>query len=122
MWRCLIPLVLVACSDSGTPATPDAATQSDGNGGNACLVKASYGAVGAVTGTAMMGQSTLSATLDAGPPRDAFFIKLVTGKGAFGFGLTPGDYTISGADASYNTCGLCVNIIADIVTGSGPSK
>ncbi len=123
MWRRLIPLVVVVgCSDDTDPLVlPDASATADATS-NACLVKDSYGAVGAVTGTATNGPNTLSATIDAGPPRDAFFINLKTGKGVFAFGLTPGDYTISGAEAGYTTCGLCVNIIADIVAGSGPSK
>jgi hypothetical protein len=69
-----------------------------------------------------MGANTLSATLEAGPPRDAFFLKLVAGKGVFASSVAPGTYTIAGADAGYLTCGLCVHIIADIVSGSGPSK
>lgn len=28
----------------------------------------------------------------------------------------------TGADATFNDCGVCTNIIADIVTGSGPQK
>ena len=87
-----------------------------------CLIKGNFGAVGSITGTATMGANTLSATLDPGPPRDALFIKLVTGKGVFAGGVAPGTYNIAGVDTGYNTCGLCVHIIADIVTGQGPSK
>ncbi|NVB80788.1 MAG: hypothetical protein HOV81_20495, partial [Kofleriaceae bacterium] len=79
-----------------------------------------YGDVGPLSVTASMGGIT--ATLDAGPPRDTFFVKLVAGKGAFAGGVAPGTYTIAGADASYLDCGLCVHIIADIMTGQGPSK
>jgi hypothetical protein len=104
-------------------STPDAAAVTpDANNSAQCLIKGNYGALGALTGTATMGTNTLSITLDPGPPRDSFFIKLTAGKGAFASGLAPGTYTIAGADASYLDCGLCVHIIADIVAGSGPSK
>jgi hypothetical protein len=69
-----------------------------------------------------MGGVTDTLTLDAGPPRDTFFLKMVTGKGVFAGGIAPGVYTITGDDADYNNCGLCVHIIADIVTGVGPTK
>ena len=120
----LLLVALAACGGSD-----DAMTTPDAPGGTAdapssaqCLVKSDYGAAGTVTGTQTMGAGTLSATLDAGPPRDVFFVKLVTGKGVFSGGIAPGTYTISGADAGYTTCGLCVHIIADLVAGQGPSK
>ncbi len=104
-------------------STPDApGGMPDADNSATCLIKGSYGALGALTGTATMGNNTLSVTLDAGPPRDTFFIKLTTGKGAFTGGLAAGTYTISGADANYLNCGLCVHIIADISTSTGPSK
>jgi hypothetical protein len=124
--RSLAPLLLVvlplgACGGESS-TTPDApANQPDANQAQ-CLVKSSYGAVGSVTGVQTAGDGTVSATLEAGPPRDAFFIKLVNGKGVFASGLQTGTFTISGVDADYNNCGLCVHIIADIVAGSGPSK
>ena len=117
--------LLVACSEDGdTMLTVDAATQpADASGNDNCLVPASWGDVGAKTGTAgNMGGVSATFTLDAGPPRDTFFLKMVTGKGVFSGGIAPGTYTISGVDADYNNCGLCVHIIADIVAGSGPSK
>ena len=123
MRRTLISiLVLAACGGGESSSTPDA----PGNAADAgydearCLIKGDFGAVGSVTGTASMGGITV--TLDAGPPRDTFFLRMNAGMGVFTGGIAPGMYTISGADAGYNTCGLCVNIIADIVTGSGPSK
>jgi hypothetical protein len=64
----------------------------------------------------------LTIVLDAGPPRDSFFLKLNSGEGAFAGGLANGTFEISGADADFSNCGLCVNLIADIVAGSGPSK
>jgi hypothetical protein len=122
MRRYAMFLLLTACSDSSSSSSPDApAAMPDAYDTARCLIKGNYGAVGSVTGTATMGANTLSATLDPGPPRDTFFVKLTTGKGVFTGGVAPGTYTISGADAGYLTCGLCVHIIADI-TSSGPSK
>lgn len=110
---------LAACSDGSS--TSDA--QPDAYDTARCLIAGHYGALGALTGTAgTMGGTTATITLDAGPPRDTFFLKLVAGKGAFSGGIAPGSYAIAGADAQYLDCGLCVHIIADIVTGSGPSK
>jgi hypothetical protein len=118
-----LPLLLfAACSDSPS-SSPDAATQTpDAYDSARCLIKGDFGAVGSVTGMPSMGANTLSATLEAGPPRDTFFLKLTTGRGVFSGGVAPGTYMISGVDAGYLTCGLCVHIIADIVMGSGPSK
>jgi hypothetical protein len=116
-------LLAVAACGGESSTTPDApASTPDAFDTATCLIKGDFGAVGSVTGTATMGANTLSATLEAGPPRDAFFLKLVAGKGVFTSGLATGTHTIAGADAGYLTCGLCVHIIADIVTGSGPSK
>lgn len=119
IWLCL--LAVTACSDSAA-TTPDAASaQPDATYDSArCLIKGDYGAVGALTGAASMGGVT--ATLDAGPPRDTFYVKMVTGKGVFAGGVAPGTYTIAGADANFLNCGLCVHIIADIVSGAGPTK
>jgi hypothetical protein len=122
MRSCFSLIVIAACGGESS-TTPDAPGQSpDAFDQSQCLVEGDYGAVGAITGTATMGSGTLSATLDAGPPRDVFFIKLVSGKGVFAGSPQPGTYTISGADADYNNCGLCVHIIADLVAGQGPSK
>jgi hypothetical protein len=101
----------------------DAATQMDSSNNANCLVMADYGALGAKTGAyGTTGGVTATVTLDAGPPRDTFFVKLVSGKGVFTGGVLPGNYTIAGADAQYSNCGLCVHIIADIVSGAGPTK
>lgn len=111
---------LAACSDSAS--NPDAA-MADAYDTARCRIAGDFGALGSLTGTAgTMGGTTVTVTLDAGPPRDTFFLKMVTGKGVFAGGVAPGTYTIAGVDAQYENCGLCVHIIADIVTGSGPTK
>ncbi len=124
MKRLLAILAVAACGDDGGSVIPDAAMQQmDAPPMNNCLVPASYGDLGMKTGTAgTMGGVTATFTLDAGPPRDTFFLKMVTGKGVFAGGIAPGTYTITGDDADYNNCGLCVHIIADIVSGVGPTK
>jgi len=123
---CLLALALAACSDSGTesPAidAPVTADSSNADASSGCLVSTNYGALGAKTGTTAQGPTTLTITLDAGPPRDTFFLKLNTGKGVFAGGLANGTYTLSGADLDFNNCGLCVNVIGDIVAGQGPSQ
>ena len=122
MRTCLLLLVLAACGDDDAMTTPDASGgTSDADNSAQCLIKGDFGAVGSVTGTATMGVNTLSATIDMGPPRDTFFIKLVDGKGVFASGLAAGTYTIGGVEADFNNCGLCVHIIADLST-SGPGK
>src|SRR5262245_44900573 len=111
-------LALTACSESAS--TP---TDADAYDTARCLIKGSYGDLGALTGSAgMMGGISMTATLDPGPPRDTFYIKMVSGKGVFTGGVGPGTYSIAGADASFVNCGLCVHIIADIVSGVGPTK
>jgi len=90
-----------------------------------CLVPASYGALGARAGTPSTvgtGNPALTVVLDAGPPKDDFFVRLVAGSGAFAAGLRTGTFAITGADAEFARCGLCVTLIADIVAGQGPTK
>lgn len=120
MKRVLATLALAACGgDDAMTTIADAAIQIYAAPMN-CLVSADYGDLGAKTGTTTTMGSTF--TLDAGPPRDTFFIKMVSGKGAFTGGINPGTYPITADDADYNNCGLCVHIIADIVSGVGPTK
>lgn len=128
MMRSLLlpPLVLAplaACGDDGGAVTPDAAPTPDAAYDTArCLITGHYGGLGALSGTSSMGATTLTLTLDSGPPRDTLFIKLEAGKGAFTGGLANGTFPITGDDAAYLDCGVCFHIIADIVTGQGPSK
>ena len=105
-------LGLAACgSDDATP-TPDAPDQTA-----TCLIPATYGDLGTKTGsTNPGGPSSATIVLDMGPPRDSFFLKLVAGKGVFAGGLANGTFSIAGVDATF------VNIIADIVSGTGPTK
>jgi len=114
-------LLAAACSSDPAPILLDGSV-SDGN--KACLIPSDYGALGAKTGTADLNTpNSLTIVLDPGPPKDDFFVKLVAGKGGFAAGaLKTGTFQITGADADFNNCGLCVNVIADIVAGQGPTK
>ncbi|MEZ4362077.1 MAG: hypothetical protein R3B48_17955 [Kofleriaceae bacterium] len=117
----LVALTASGCSEDAASGTPDAPVDDVAT----CKVKGNYAALGALTGTVGAngaGDPTLSITLDPGPPRDVFFFKLVSGAGVFAGGLKAGTFSISGADGGFNTCGLCVNLIADIVAGQGPTK
>jgi len=114
-------VVLGACGGGSS----DAPTQTDApnpDSGVTCLISGNYADLGAKSGTTSQGPTTMTIVLDPGPPRDSFFLKLTTGKGVFAGGLATGTFPITGAELSTTTCGLCVNIIADIVTMQGPTK
>ncbi|MEJ7604245.1 MAG: hypothetical protein WKG01_40670 [Kofleriaceae bacterium] len=114
--RMVLSLLAVAACSSDPAATPDAAPIAP------CLVPSAYGALGTKAGsTNPGGPTTATIALELGPPRDSLFVKLVAGKGVFAAGLAIGTFSIAGADATFNDCGLCVNLIADIVGGSGPT-
>jgi hypothetical protein len=120
--RWLAIATLAACS--GSSATPDAAKQADAYDTARCLIKGNYGDLGSVTGTAgtVSSATTVTITLETvATGKNDLFWKLVPGKGAFTGGVKAGAYTIGGVDASFNTCGLCTNLIAGI-TSTGPTK
>src|SRR5215207_4385982 len=117
-----IALVLIAaCGGGGSDAPIDAPIVPNEAVVPNCLVPANYGDLGTKTGTTSLGPTTATIVLDAAPPRDSFFLKLNAGKGVFSAGLANGTYTIAGAELSQATCGLCVNILADI-GNQGPTK
>jgi hypothetical protein len=117
---CAFAMIAGACS-SDAPVLLDALPDSSVD---RCLVPGSYGTLGALTGAAdVTAPSSLSITLDDGPPRDVLFVQLVDGKGVFtGGGLMTGTFALRGPDTSLIACGLCTSIVADIVTGRGPTK
>ena len=118
----LLALPTGACS-SDAPVLLDA-TLTDADPAARCLILTSYGALGTKTGMPDVTTSnSLTIVLDPGPPKDDLFVKLTPGKGAFAGGaLTTGTFPITGADATFSDCGLCTNLIADIVAGQGPTK
>jgi len=117
----LAAVLLSACSDDPQPQLIDASTVDAPYDVARCLITGHYGALGTKTGNSNQGPTTLTVELDGGPPRDTLFIKLNTGKGVFAGGaLMNGTFPLAGADLDFNNCGLCVNIIADIVSMQGP--
>jgi hypothetical protein len=116
---CSLVLVAGACGDS-SPTVIDA--QPGGDPGE-CLIAGDYGAVGSKTGAADSTgtPNSITITLAAAPPPDDLFLSLAA-KGALAGGIAPGTYPIAGADASFNTCGLCVTILAHIDETMGPAK
>src|SRR5688572_21396919 len=122
MRRLLCIALLAACSDGGSDKPIDAPPGGADAYPLSCLIQGIYGDLGAKTGTTAQGPTTATIVLDAGPPRDSFFLKLTSGMGVFAGGLQTGTFQLAGAELSTTTCGVCVNIIADIVTGQGPSK
>ncbi len=115
-------ILLAACSDDPQQQLIDASATDAPYDVARCLITGHYGALGTKTGMATQGPTTSTIVLDGGPPRDSFFLKLNTGKGVFASRLANGTYTLAGADLDFSNCGLCVNIIADIVSMQGPTK
>jgi hypothetical protein len=112
------PIAMLAGACSGAPAS---SLLDAGADAARCLIPSEYGALGIKTGTPDVTiPSSITIVLDAGPPEDDFFLMLIPGKGVFGGGVfTTGTFPIQGDDKSFNTCGLCVNIIAKPFAGQG---
>jgi len=113
-----------ACSGDPAPVLLDAAPTPDADTLTRCLILADYGALGTKTGTPnTISANSLTIVLDPGPPVDDLFLHLTAGKGAFAGGtLMTGTFTIGGADARLDTCGLCTSIAADVDPAQGPAK
>ncbi|HEX2688115.1 MAG TPA: hypothetical protein VHN14_15910 [Kofleriaceae bacterium] len=116
-----LALVTGACS-SDAPVLLDAAPSVDAP--RLCLLPGEYGALGNQIGMPnVTTANSLTIVLDPGPPKDDLFFKLNAGQGVFAGGaLTTGTFSIAGADANLNTCGLCTTILADIDPSLGPAK
>jgi hypothetical protein len=115
------PIAVFAGACSGDPAPVDAGA--DDSSAARCLIPADYGAIGTKTGTPnTITLDSVTVVLDPGPPIDDFFLKLIPGNGVFNGGFTTGTFPIQGDDKSFATCGLCTNIIADVVSGQGPTQ
>jgi len=89
----------------------------------ACLALANYGSptltdhlAAADAGTTfMVGQANINVDIDA------VVVELYAGSGVFtGGGITTGTFAIADDDLQYQTCGLCVFILTDVV-GTTPS-
>lgn len=122
-------LLIAACSDSGDTGGVDAAPAID-TPARACTVVTDLGQLGARDGTPMAsgtaGSRILSVSMTVASDaatRDVVFVQLKGGKGAFaGRDPAPGTYPVAGAELDYNTCGVCVTVIGDIVAGQGPTQ
>lgn len=109
-----LALVTACAEDSDAPAHDEAL----------CLVAATHAptVTAATAGMAGGGHPTVTMTIAAGPPRDSLFLKLISSAGAFSQGLRTGTFSITGVDTGFTSCGLCVNIVADVVPGQGATK
>lgn len=127
-----LPLALAACGggDDDAAATVDAAGATLDADLSGCTAVADLGDLGARDGTAgAMGAAgsrevnvSLTVAQDTAT-RDVVYVQLKGGRGAFaGRDPAPGTYPISGADAAYGTCGVCVTLIGDLVMGQGPTQ
>lgn len=118
-------LVMVGATVCAAACTEDSEPPAPVHDEALCKVAASYALASTTAGTVGVaggGHPTVSVPLDAGPPRDVLFFKLISGAGVFAGGLRTGTFSLSGVDAGFTTCGLCVNVVADIVAGQGPTK
>jgi len=136
----LLPIVLLAPACMvGDPnpnpggdddvGSPDAGgAQPDGGAAASCAAPDSYGAMGPL-GAVSATQSnqpgsqgtrqiyTMAGDLESSP-EDVLHIELWDQYGVFsGVPAAPGTYTISGAETSLDTCGVCVIVGGDIVDG-----
>jgi hypothetical protein len=96
------------CVNGGGTGAPD---------GGVCQTAANHGHLGNLTMPAAIGGAETIEwilPLESGSPRDELDIQLYSGLGVFPTGITPGTYTLAGADLDYSTCGLCVLIYENI--------
>ena len=113
---------VLACGGGDDPGNPaDAPPGNDAFDTARCLIAGDYGDLGTKMGTTSLGPTTSTIVVDPGPPRDSFFLRLASGKGVFAGGLQTGTFTLAGAELATQTCGVCVNLLADI-GNTGPQK
>ena len=129
---CLPIAVIAACSGSGDgddTGGVDAAPAIDAVP-RSCTVVEDLGQLGARDGTPAASGATgarilsvsMTVASDAAT-RDVVFVQLKGGKGAFaGRDPGPGTYALAGPELDYNTCGVCVTVIGDLVAGQGPTQ
>lgn len=113
---------LLAC---GGNKNNNGGVDAPGGGSGSCTAASSYspdfsGAADATfTDDGSGNQSIIwDANLNSDPMPDVLEIDLYSGYGAFGSALATGTYTISGAETTFDTCGLCGFIYTN-VDGSG---
>lgn len=129
----------LACSGGGggggAPEVADAGNQTGGGDGGAqidagtvpltCTPVNNFTDLGAIDGDVFANAQeeylSIDAVLDVGPPGDLLVIELFGGYGVMTDGLKTGTFTISGDETNYNTCGVCVTVLADLDPDVGPS-
>jgi len=126
-------LALTACGTEpegdDTPAIDAAAATPDADLSR-CTVVPDLGDLGPLPGTGTASgaagtrQVNVSVTVAQDTStRDVVYVQLKGGRGAFAAGApVPGTYPLTGADAAYGTCGVCVTLIGDLVPGQGPTQ
>lgn len=128
----LSSLSLFACGgdDGGDTVTPtiDAPPAEVDAAPVVCTISTdSFGDKGALTGAAYFsaGDDTtgadddvlmFAAYLETGEPADAIQVELYAGYGVFPGAVTPGTYTLSGAELDYATCGACIRIFTNVTS------
>jgi hypothetical protein len=132
MSMCL-PIMMIGawtgCGDPEDTGGVDAAGAIDAVP-RSCTVVSDLGQLGARDGTpaasGAVGSRILSVSMTVASDavtRDVVFVQLKGGKGAFAGGdPMPGTYPLTGAELDYNTCGVCVTVIGDLVAGQGPTQ
>lgn len=129
---CLPILLVAACTGAGDPDDTGGVDAAPGIDAvpRTCTVVSDLGSLGARDGTPMAsgaaGSRILAVSMTVASDastRDVVFVQLKGGKGAFAAGdPVPGTYPLTGAELDYNTCGVCVTVIGDIVAGQGPTQ
>jgi hypothetical protein len=113
---CALALAAAAgCGEEEIALDTDAACQP-----SACRVKADYGSLGKVAGSAQEGAQSLlwSGDIDdeCGAPHVDLAITLEEGRGVFTGGVATGSYQLVGAELDPATCGACVRLTVDEAT------
>lgn len=127
MLTALLMVVPLGGCEVGSVDDPVGGTPDAGGTARTCAVPEDFGALGIMAGAtvAKVPQDVagntyrLNADLDAAAEKDVLSLQLWDDKGAFAGPVSPGTYTIGGADANFGTCGLCVTVLGDIVPMMG---
>ena len=123
------PTLVDAAPGGGDDDPPGGGDDDPPGGGDppACLAAATYpGFTEPLAFSFTMEGSTtpdvlvLEAALDGAAKPDVVLIQLFKGFGPFAEGeIAPGTFEITGADAQYATCGVCVLVLTDVDPTSG---
>lgn len=112
--------------DAGPAADANTNGQADaGTNTVACTVVPDFKDLGAIDGSVIADAEneylSIDAVVNVGPPQDLYVIELFGGYGAMTDGLATGTFTLSGDETNYNTCGVCVSVLAEFDPMTGPT-